>query len=684
MGATIPAQSIVYWPGPTGDSTDHKDLDETPKNVHRIVPMAACNLAELAQLLKGSPPGKRTYHAGVGPTPLLDDAPDRRGLPWRQLMIVGVLRVRFDTNSDPSSVWSDDLTMNWLQPLRQWSLANYWSLSTYGHLTVEPRVYAPVVMADPRISGQSNDELRNALIGAAVRAGSDQARVDWSDIDILLLLFAQPTDLFGGASATVPDPGGARSIPVTVCDVASPFVDCCQELGHSFGFDHELDPAGMDYRSPYSCMSSRVSTLTFIRDAEPSLPDGLTYTTRDDRVALDHPAQRDVGALVAGAQLLRLPGFGDTPLVRQLGQSEVRASPTVRIYARNYVSALPQTPNVLVTFPSPLLDGRVYTVELRRGGGYDTGVTGAAAGLVVHSTNPDGRVRYDGVAPLSLAESQTDWAYSRGGFALRYGFVHPAHEFVDVQVLPRAVRSFPLRGVLLLGGFRTQHELVSMSHDDMRNTVIVELEGRTAQRGGQAMDNESLAGAGALLVAMRRLQIRDDASLRTMTADDMRNTLIVELDATTGAGLRLQGFGNLELVQILWGSDLPWRGIDLTAIAHWTRGVLLVGGFRTQHELNTMSFEDMRNTLIVELDGRTAEHDYQAFDDRRLAGAGAALVALREIRARDDAALRTMTADDMRNTLIVELGAQTDLGLTLQGLSDLDLGMALLGVEKDV
>jgi hypothetical protein len=33
--------------------------------------------------------------------------------------------------------------------------------------------------------------------------------------------------------------------------------------------------------------------------------------------------------------------------------------------------------------------------------------------------------------------------------------------------------------------------------------------------------------------------------------------------------------------------------------------VLLVGRFRTQRELNTMSRDDMRNTLIVELDAQT-------------------------------------------------------------------------------
>lgn len=35
------------------------------------------------------------------------------------------------------------------------------------------------------------------------------------------------------------------------------------------------------------------------------------------------------------------------------------------------------------------------------------------------------------------------------------------------------------------------------------------------------------------------------------------------------------------------------------------RGVLPAGRFRNQHQLNTMSSDVMRNTLIVELDGQT-------------------------------------------------------------------------------
>src|SRR5688500_18556018 len=106
------------------------------------------------------------------------------------------------------------------------------------------------------------------------------------------------------------------------------------------------------------------------------------------------------------------------------------------------------------------------------------------------------------------------------------------------------------------------------------------------------------------------------------------------------------------------------------------RGVLQVGGFRAYGDLNRMPSDGQRNTLITELVGRTnqrVEH-FQSLDDEELAGAGAVLVFHRQAAIRDDAALKTMTDDDQRNTLIVELHAQTGLSVSqLQAMSNLDL-----------
>ena len=113
-----------------------------------------------------------------------------------------------------------------------------------------------------------------------------------------------------------------------------------------------------------------------------------------------------------------------------------------------------------------------------------------------------------------------------------------------------------------------------------------------------------------------------------------------------------------------------------TAWDRGIRGVMLVGEFRTQQQLNGMFPNDQRNTLITELVGRTKDTvgHYQSLNDANLAGAGALLVYLRGTSSRTDQQIKTMSADDMRNTVIVEAGAQTrNCGGNLQALSNIDV-----------
>ena len=242
-----------------------------------------------------------------------------------------------------------------------------------------------------------------------------------------------------------------------------------------------------------------------------------------------------------------------------------------------------------------------------------------------------------------------------------------------------------IRGVLLAGQFRTQHELNGMSNEDQRNTLIVELTGRTNQSVGhfQGMDDAALAGTGAVLVFLRRARIRTDEELKTISDDDQRNILIVEIDAQTGLGSRLQGLSNMDLVLVGLGSDLATKGIVPGKVSSFIRGVLLAGQFRTQHELNTMSDEDQRNTLIVEMAGHTNQPiaHFQSLNDFDLAGAGAAMVFLLKGGIRDAIQLKTISDDDQRNIAIVEVGAQTHLGAKLQGLHTIDVVATALGVN---
>jgi hypothetical protein len=222
-----------------------------------------------------------------------------------------------------------------------------------------------------------------------------------------------------------------------------------------------------------------------------------------------------------------------------------------------------------------------------------------------------------------------------------------------------------ISGVLLVGKFRTLQQVNGMSLDDRRNTLITELAGRTKDTVGhyQSLNDGDLGGAGALLVYLRGTGSRTDQQIKTMSADDMRNTVIVEVGAQTGRGRDLQALSNKELIQLVLGRD------------SYVRGVLLIGKFRTQQQLNGMSRDDQRNTLITELAGRTKDTvgHYQSLNDADLAGAGALLLYLRDTGSRTDQQIKTMSADDMRNTVIVEVGAQTGRGRDLQALSNIDL-----------
>jgi hypothetical protein len=105
-------------------------------------------------------------------------------------------------------------------------------------------------------------------------------------------------------------------------------------------------------------------------------------------------------------------------------------------------------------------------------------------------------------------------------------------------------------------------------------------------------------------------------------------------------------------------------------------GMLLAGKYRSREELGRMSSGDRRNTLITELANRTkdAVSFYQSLNDTNLAGAGALLLFLRESRSRTDQQIKTMSADDMRNTVIVEVNVRTNRSLSdIQALSNMNM-----------
>ena len=73
-----------------------------------------------------------------------------------------------------------------------------------------------------------------------------------------------------------------------------------------------------------------------------------------------------------------------------------------------------------------------------------------------------------------------------------------------------------VRGALLAGRFRTQHELNGVSDDGQRSILIVEIAGRTNQSGDhfKAMNDFTLAGAGAVYVSYATPEFEPSSNLR--------------------------------------------------------------------------------------------------------------------------------------------------------------------------
>jgi hypothetical protein len=106
------------------------------------------------------------------------------------------------------------------------------------------------------------------------------------------------------------------------------------------------------------------------------------------------------------------------------------------------------------------------------------------------------------------------------------------------------------------------------------------------------------------------------------------------------------------------------------------RNVLQAGWFYSQNELDRATQDNRRNGLISNLTNRTRDtvSFYQSLNDGDLAGVGALLVYLRGTRRWNDQTIKTWSADDMRNTVIVEVAGQTGRPVPdLQALSNADL-----------
>lgn len=343
--------------------------------------------------------------------------------------MIAVLRVRFTTNTDALSVWPDNIFQNWLDPTIPYSLANYWWEASWGMFDFRYNLFPPFVMIDPRPAvvlapgENSNAKYRAALVNGAVQQATALFQPNWDSFSHVLIWYAQPTDMFGGGSVVVPlKDGGSKVIPDALVDIASPFDGVCQETGHGFGLGHELDAAGGEYQSPYSIMSglSYIQLPSFVRPADPRLPDGVRAPNVPGSPSLPYPndpPQRVIGPLLCAAQLYNFPWFQNPPQVVQVPGTFRNYPASIKLYALDHARSVSQNASVpaLAIIPPTNATSRTFAVELRRGGHglYDQhlGATGAPpAALVIHSFNPDGRVRYEGALPLHSGLGNLEWS----------------------------------------------------------------------------------------------------------------------------------------------------------------------------------------------------------------------------------------------------------------------------------
>ena len=111
-----------------------------------------------------------------------------------------------------------------------------------------------------------------------------------------------------------------------------------------------------------------------------------------------------------------------------------------------------------------------------------------------------------------------------------------------------------IRGVLLLGGFRTQAELTRLSGPQWRDALIVALSNRTAAS-YQSLDvlkNDELAALGGLFVYLQQTPDFDPVKVASLGVADLRQAVRADLRRQTGMpAARLAAMSDADLLNLL-------------------------------------------------------------------------------------------------------------------------------------
>ena len=132
----------------------------------------------------------------------------------------------------------------------------------------------------------------------------------------------------------------------------------------------------------------------------------------------------------------------------------------------------------------------------------------------------------------------------------------------DQSISLAIMSSASLEQAILFGAWRTQSQLLEMSGEGMRNTLIVEMERISSLSISelQALSSSgnlgSLVGFSSISVFLLTRNIRTSAQLSSMDYDDQRNTLITDFVNNLGQTTRdLQALGDFDLTSVGFASN---------------------------------------------------------------------------------------------------------------------------------
>ena len=119
---------------------------------------------------------------------------------------------------------------------------------------------------------------------------------------------------------------------------------------------------------------------------------------------------------------------------------------------------------------------------------------------------------------------------------------------------------------LLLNKWRTVPELVTMCNDDYKNTIVSEMENRTADTGVfiGGLSDQDIVWFSLMYRFLKDSEIRTEVDMKTMSFDDFRNTVIDANQNSTEISLsELQGNGNAKNLNIAYGWWLAQQNTGL-------------------------------------------------------------------------------------------------------------------------